>query len=234
MASLTAFLAALCVAWFIGLRIGARFSGRGGASVPKWVPAAWIAQGWVCGLHPLASTSFLILGMGLALVGAFVGGVVSFLFFSAALFVLAPLAVCVCSRVREDMRRGSGEYVFYNAVRAPGTQGERKHLALYIEDDEWASIPAVTPTYLKYWQQYHVTDGLYICPCDNDVLQAVDSLNLYPFIVSPDHAKMLNAFAKALGTVRPERVSATPYAQRTLIQLQTDARNALLTSEQAV
>ncbi|MFH1067732.1 MAG: hypothetical protein V1746_07505, partial [bacterium] len=69
--------------------------------------------------------------------------------------------------------------------------------------------------------------------CENDVLQVVDSLNLYPFIVSPDHSKMLNAFAKALGTVRPERVSATPYAQRTLIQLQTDARNALLSSEHA-
>ncbi|MFH1067170.1 MAG: hypothetical protein V1746_04655, partial [bacterium] len=174
MASLAAFLAALCAAWFIGLRIGARFSGRGGASAPKWLPAAWMAQGWVCGLHQLASAAFFFLGVALILAGVFLKGAVSLIFLSAALFIFAPLAVCVCSRVREDMRRGAGEYVFYNAVRAPGTQGERKHLALYIEDDEWASIPAVTPSYLKYWQQYHVTDGLYICPCENDVLQMVD------------------------------------------------------------
>lgn len=222
---LTIFLAALALAWGIGFWAASKVDAQN-TPIPQWPPAFFMANHFVNGIHARFSLFFMMAGLLCAGLGVFFHNVFGIFFFIAALVIFAPLAFYLCYKIRENAALGSREHVFFNVVQ-PLAANEERDLALYIEDDEWAMIPAATPYYLKFWQEYHVTGGLYICPCENHVLQAIDSLNLYKYIVNPDHPKMLNAFAGALSAVNPSHTSQSAYARRTFVRLQTQAQGAL-------
>ncbi|MFZ5805916.1 MAG: hypothetical protein ACOY3I_01720 [Verrucomicrobiota bacterium] len=219
------FLSGLALAWGISLALGSRYSGWGASHLPSWLPARSMANHWVCNLDRSSSLFFILFSIACILAGSWLHNVVSVFLFCGALVILGPVPACIAWKIREEMKHGAKEYIFYNAVRPPGTQ--QRDLAFFIEDDEWASMPSVTPQDVKFWQQYHVTDGLYICPAENDVLQSIDSLNLYKYIVNPDHPRMLHALARALSTTNPSHTSQSPHARRTFIQLQTQAQDVL-------
>lgn len=119
--------------------------------------------------------------------------------------VLAPLLL----RILSPQYRAPREVVLYNALASPSTtfrreviegrwHEHREPLAWYITKDDIAANPAATEHVLAWLRQFEVAPGLYVAPTDNEVLEVVDSLRLYPYIVSPSHITFLNLVAKLL------------------------------------
>lgn len=196
MISLLAFLAGLACAWGVGIAVGGAMAGYGGAKLPLWLPATYMADALVDRTNIPQGTAVAVLAILLAAGGVAAHGVFSLTLLGAALLLLGPLACCVCWKVRLDSLSRGKEYVFFNEHAPLGVN--QGNIALFIEDDEWVEMPAATAKDLKFWQEFHRGGGLYLCPAENRVLQAIDSLNLYRFIINSQHDKMLDAFEKSL------------------------------------
>jgi hypothetical protein len=211
MISLGAFLAGLGVCSFIGLWAGAKRGNHlksGGIQLP-W---DYVAEYWVYGTNKGIALSILLAGVVLVGIGCFVGGVAAFIFFALALILLGPISFFVCAQIREQMSNQDREYVFFNAVSPVGSYmtkdlGARpKQLAFFIEDDQWEDLPVVKSADIRELQKFHVGGGLYLIPCDQQHMQLIDSLQLYPFLLNPENERAVNAYVKVFKSVAPTGV----------------------------
>lgn len=107
--------------------------------------------------------------------------------------------------------------VIYHAVPAPSTAHVRREsggrwdevrdpLVLYIPAAQVQEIPGITREGIEILRAHEIAPGLHRMPCENRILQLVDSLRLYPYILSSRHAEAVAAFADALQEAEQRRL----------------------------
>lgn len=153
---------------------------------------------WLIPVGSILGMLFLIL----QLVGMWrpvcAGMAVSFLLFSCLL------------RLRQI--RGQGiqkEIVFHKLLSSPGTSFRRENinarweeirdrLVFFIQEKDWQQLPASALEVRSWFERFMIAPGLYSTPSDNDTLLLVDSLQLYKFLLSSDHAAAVAKFSQLL------------------------------------
>lgn len=125
---------------------------------------------------------------------------------AGALFaVMVTLLACYNGR----QKRVPPRVVLHYASPSPGTHGRREimdgmwtetlePLALYITPQDWNTITAATPEVTAWLERHLAAPNLYRMPATQEAMQILDSLRLYPFLVSSRHTLAIDAFAAAL------------------------------------
>ena len=199
--TLQAFLAALALSWSIGLIVSSRpgvFSQQ--LQLPRWMPAHWIARYLVFGLEGPVAFLWLFLAFLLTLTGLFLTGFFAWVLLAASLFILGPAAFYIVAQSRESSDRANREFVFLN-LNPSLNLGEAPPLFFYMDSADWASLGQEAEAARAFWERFCVAPHLYEVPCNETMLAEIDSLNLYPFLVHPQHPKAMEAFRVALKNV---------------------------------
>lgn len=202
---------ALLVGWTVALWAGVRYGGYSDEPVKGWWPTRFLAEWFVVGRCPWKAALVAGLCVLLAVVVRYAHGWPSFIAGVVILLVLGLLpamAVDFALRLRE-LR--SKEFVFFNAVQPISTQHERTvvdgrfvdfrpRVVFYIEDEQLLKIPAVTEDARRYLERFRIAPGLYSAEADGDFMQMFDSLNLYEYVLQPEHSRAIAVFARLLSS----------------------------------
>ncbi len=165
--------------------------------IPSWI-GTQERSAWLIPVCSILGIFFLTLQLVGTWRPACAGMSVSFLLLSCLL------------RIRQI--RGQGiqkEIVFHKLLSSPGTSFRRENinarweeirdrLVFFIQEEDWQQLPASALEVRGWFERFQIAPGLYSTSSDNDTLLLVDSLQLYKFLLSSDHASAVAKFAELL------------------------------------
>ena len=143
------------------------------------------------------------------------------LFSCLSLFLIFSL-FSIASTYFHFQRIGPARVSLYHATPSPSTLFHREikdgkavetrsRAVFYITEEHWKNNQAVTPE-VKGWftKEFRIAPNLYSCPTENMVMQVVDSLSLYRYLISTENEEFVETLRTLL--LNPQTGQSVPTA----------------------
>lgn len=223
--------------------LAGRYAGLTKEIPPSWVPACWVAEFLVGGTSPIKGTLALLLGLGLLLYGYGLGSLAESLAVFAAFLIFSPVPYYGVEVIERRQQVRCREIIFFNALSPLTTRNERRMVegrlvetgtvvVFYIEPEEFLRITRGNQELRWYFKKFEIAPGLFRANCDNEFLQVFDSLDLYRFVLNPEHQTAVDIFAKCLQPqTRPAAAPSTAHRPPTPAPTPTPGNAAVIAED---